>query len=172
MSSDEILSALRAMKSGDMDGFEPFYEQTKRMVFFAAKAVLKDNARSEDVMQDVYIRFLEMLDRIEEDRGVVGLLVKMARNLALNILEREQRSVELDENLHGSISTTDNPGSDLFERMRKLLDDDEYEIVILHVVDELKHREIAEMMSLPLGTVTWKYNRAIAKLQKGLGDFR
>lgn len=172
MSSDEILLAIQALKNGDMSAFETLYEQTKRMVFFAARAVLKDHARSEDVMQDAYIRFLDSLDRVQIDRGAISFLVTTARNLALNVLRKEGRAIELDEHFRGEEDDRPLIGERLFERMRDLLDDQEYEIVILHAVDELKHREIAEMMDLPLGTVTWKYSSAIAKLRSGLEDLR
>lgn len=170
MSTDEILSALRELKKGNMDAFERFYEQTKRTTFFGAYAILKDQARSEDVLQDVYLKFLERLSEIDESRSVVALLATMARNRALNVYEQEKRHVELKEELNESPAEEHRFDGDLFERMKEILDDEEYEIVILHVVDEMKHREISELMKLPLGTVTWKYNNAIQKLKKGLGD--
>ena len=50
------------------------------------------------------------------------------------------------------------------------LGDSEREIVILHAVSGFKHREIAEILGLPLSTVLSKYNRAIKKLRKTLSD--
>ena len=46
------------------------------------------------------------------------------------------------------------------------LTEEEREIVVLHVFWGYKHREIAERLSLPLGTVTWKYSTALKKLEK------
>lgn len=170
MSTDEILSALKELKSGNMDAFERFYEQTKRTTFFGAYAILKDQARSEDVLQEVYLKFLDMVKEVDESRSVVALLATMARNRALNLYEKEKRHLELKEEFNSLPSEEGRFAGDLFERMKDLLDDEEYEIVILHAVDDMKHREIAELMHLPLGTVTWKYNNAVQKLKKGLGD--
>lgn len=39
---------------------------------------------------------------------------------------------------------------------------------MLFAVGEYKHREIAEMLNLPIGTVTWKYNNAIKKLKEAI----
>lgn len=50
--------------------------------------------------------------------------------------------------------------------MTKCLDETEREIVLLHAVWGYKHREIAQMKGMPLGTVTWKYNAALEKLRK------
>lgn len=52
--------------------------------------------------------------------------------------------------------------------MNKVLSDGERQIVILHVVSGFKHREIAQMLDKPLGTVLWAYNNALAKLKKEL----
>ena len=46
------------------------------------------------------------------------------------------------------------------------LNSEESQIVLLHAVSGLKHREIAEMLDMPLATVLSKYNRSIKKLQK------
>ena len=54
--------------------------------------------------------------------------------------------------------------------MTNVLDESEREIVILHAIWQYKHREIAEILSLPLGTVTWKYKAALAKLRVFLED--
>lgn len=45
------------------------------------------------------------------------------------------------------------------------LEDTERQIVVLHALSGLKHREIAEMMQMPLPTVLSKYHRAMKKLR-------
>ena len=40
------------------------------------------------------------------------------------------------------------------------------QIVILHALTGMKHREIAELLDLPTGTVTSKYKRSLAKMRK------
>ena len=46
------------------------------------------------------------------------------------------------------------------------LTQDEREIVVLHVVTGLKHREIAELLEMPLPTVLSKYRRSLKKLER------
>ena len=48
------------------------------------------------------------------------------------------------------------------------LSDEEREIVSLHALTGLKHREIAAMMDLALPTVLSKYHRALKKLKNSL----
>ena len=54
------------------------------------------------------------------------------------------------------------------------LSDEERQIVVLHAVAGFKHREIADIVELPLPTVLSKYHRALKKLraflEKGEGQ--
>ena len=36
----------------------------------------------------------------------------------------------------------------------------------MYAIGEFKHREIADILHLPLGTVTWKYKNALSKLKE------
>ena len=48
------------------------------------------------------------------------------------------------------------------------LDDTERQVILLHAVAGLKHREIAELLKCPLSTVLSKYNRGLKKARKQL----
>ena len=50
----------------------------------------------------------------------------------------------------------------------RVLGDEERQVVMLHAVAGLKHRETAALMGLPLSTVLSRYHRALGKLQKAL----
>ncbi|MDR4968237.1 MAG: hypothetical protein RG740_01325 [Acholeplasmataceae bacterium] len=43
-------------------------------------------------------------------------------------------------------------------------------MVTLHIINDLKFREIADTIDKPLGTVLWIYNKAIKKLRAKVGD--
>ena len=51
-----------------------------------------------------------------------------------------------------------------------VLDFEERQIFILHAATGLKHREIAEILDLPTGTVLSKYSRAVKKMRKHLEE--
>ena len=56
----------------------------------------------------------------------------------------------------------------VLEQCLRALDDSERQVVILHAVGGMKHRETAELLGLPLATVLSKYSRAIKKLKSKL----
>ena len=58
----------------------------------------------------------------------------------------------------------------VLNKAMKVLTSEESSIVVMHCVTGLKHREIAEILSLPLSTVLSKYNRALKKLREELKE--
>ena len=58
----------------------------------------------------------------------------------------------------------------VLSKMFALLSKEDRDLIILHDLSGLKHREIAAMYQMPLGTVIARYNRSIRKLRKEFGD--
>ena len=52
----------------------------------------------------------------------------------------------------------------------KVLAEDEFNIVMMYAIGEYKHKEIADFLHMPLGTVTWKYANALKKLKKAIEE--
>jgi len=97
----------------------------------------------------------------------------IAKNLATDKLrERTRRSwVAADEAEAEMANLTTDPGMDPEDRMMlelalKNLTAEELQIVMLHAVGGMKHREIAKLMELPLATVLSKYHRSLKKLRQ------
>ena len=53
----------------------------------------------------------------------------------------------------------------LLEAAFKQISDEERNIIVLHVLSGLKHREIAKILDMPLATVLSKYHRGLKKLK-------
>ena len=54
----------------------------------------------------------------------------------------------------------------MLQMVLQVLSEEELQIVMLHAVAGCKHREIAQLLELPLPTVLSKYHRALKKLRK------
>lgn len=104
-------------------------------------------------------------------------LLTIARNLALSRLRRGVRRVELGEEEWNAIPAQA-PGishedRQLLQQALAGLGEEERQIVLLHAVAGLKHREIARLLEKPLSTVLSKYYRGLGKLRslmKGESD--
>ena len=102
-------------------------------------------------------------------------LLTVARNLARSRLRQSGRQIELDEEAWNAIpaAVPDVEERQLIRGALARLGTEEREIVLLHAVTGLKHREIAQLLELPLSTVLSKYHRGLKKLRaqmKGESD--
>ena len=106
-------------------------------------------------------------------------LLAVTRNLALDCLRRRHENAlppgmleggsgaAVEESGWGSAVTAEDRL--LLETLLEALSEEERQIVVLHALWGLKHRETAAQLCLPLGTVLAKYNRALKKLrEKGM----
>ncbi len=168
---DKIHVIIEELKQRDYKSFDTFYNLTKNQVFYAIVSVVKDQAQAEDLMQEVYMKFLEKIDDYKSNSNPYAYLSTIGRNLAINYYNKNKR-VFVSEELIQSIPAEEvvEENEDIF-KILDLLNPDEREIVTLHVINDLKFREIAPIVEKPLGTVLWIYNKAIKKLKEKAVDF-
>lgn len=168
----EINELLVHLKNNELQYFDEFYEQTKKNVFYMAYSILQNFSLSEDILQDTYLKFLQHVKRLNTHQSVVSYLMTIARNLSLNLLKKRKReeiidaeAFDVEEEQH-----KDEYDFELLHQIKGILNPDEFQMVVLHVLNDLPHKEVARIMKKPLGTVTWAYNNAIAKLKRRIED--
>ena len=156
------------LKHDNLDFFDDFYDLTKKQVYYAIMMIVKDVEATEDIMQDTYLRFLNNINRYKDNTNVIAFIVTIARNLAINYYNRRKKEMYFDytnyEDFHGRKDTP------LLDLMYETLEGEELQVFTLHIIDELKHREIAKIMKKPLGTITWLYNKAVKKMKQKVGE--
>ena len=165
MKLDDIIEEFRDC---NYNHFDEFYNETKKSVFFSIAAIVKDRDSIDDLMQDTYIKFLENIGKYKTKTNINAYLSTIAHNISINYYNREKRLVH-DETIIDYQVSESNKSNNYQEievlDLLKSLDDTSKEIVILHVINELKFKEIAKIVNKPLGTVLWIYNKAIKTLK-------
>ncbi len=169
--SDELIERIA---QGDQEAFHKLYEGTSSLVFGYALSILKDKHKAEDVMQDTYIKVYSNAGSYTGKGKPMAWILTITRNLALMNFRQKQHE-NIDDDQYQSIYDMPHIHSEnkmLVDHLLSRLSDEEREIVMLHAMSELKHREIAALTGLPLSTVLSKYNRAIAKLREFMKEER
>lgn len=172
MNGAKLESKVAQYAAGDRRAFDYIYESTNRPVYFAALYIVRDKSYAEDVMQETYLRALGALDRYTTGTNFTAWLVKIAKNIALNHVKKSARESPSDFTDEQEIRKYGGKETELpyvFDVAAKVLAEDKYRIVMLCQVAGYKRREVAEMLDMPIGTVTWKNNEALKKLRQHLG---
>ena len=95
-------------------------------------------------------------------------MTTIARNLAIDYL-RKQKHVTLDDVQVYQAFDASQVEKD-YMWLLEHLDLTEKEIVYLHVIEDLKFKDIAVIVDKPVGTVLWKYQEARKKMKELIKD--
>ncbi|MGN1060561.1 MAG: RNA polymerase sigma factor [Candidatus Coproplasma sp.] len=170
MKNSSLEEKIERYKKGDKSAFDYIYEHTYKPLYFNILYYVKDKACAEDLMHDAYLKALNNLSSYQIGTNFIGWLCKIGKNLALNYIEKHKREILTDfsEPFFGGSYEQELPY--IFEVAQKNLTEEEYQIVMLCQVAGYKRREVAEIFSQPIATITWKNNQALKKLKEILED--
>lgn len=170
---NSLIDLMMHIQNDEMEYFDMFFEKTKRPVFNLIYSYLRDCDESEDILQEAYLKMLRYKKKIKLDGNILSYLLQIAKTLSLNYLKRYKREDYIEDIDLIPEERKDIPRdldeSPVVKAMKAVLRDSEYQIVILHVVNGMTHKEIASLLKKPLGTITWAYNNAIEKVRRKMG---
>lgn len=173
MSISELKALVKKLQNGDITVFDTIYYETKSVVYYTILSIVKDKSLAQDIMQDTYLKMLDKIHSFKPRYGFKSWLVTIARNAAINAYNRRKRELSFDPSVDEYIFGVVESSSEkelIVKEMLETLDEIEREVIILHVIGDLKHREIAVILKKPLGTITWIYNKAINKIKNNFGE--
>jgi RNA polymerase sigma-70 factor (ECF subfamily) len=168
---------VRRARKGDEVAFGALVERYQRAAYAVALSVVGRHEDAEDAAQEA---FLVALDRLEECRSpdrFAGWLMTIVRNRSKNLIRREALR-ETEQVPPGARSGAPMPDRVTETReLRRLLQgalaelpEVQRQIVLLHDLEGWKHREIAERLGLPSGTVRSHLHFARKALRKALQE--
>lgn len=157
---------------GDREAFGELYRRTKGAVYGLTLSLLRNAHDAQEVTQDTFVRIWEAAGSYRSQGSPMAWMLTIARNLANMRLRKSSRVGELTDEEWNTIPA-DAPAVTAEDRLAlqdalSTLADGERQIVLLHAASGLKHREIAELLEIPLSTVLSKYQRALKKLRSQL----
>lgn len=172
-SAQELDFAIRRIATGDKSALAEFYRLTATQVYSYSLSVLKNRTDAEDIISDVLLEVWRCAPNYRNMGKPIAWVITIARNLCrMKLRQRSRLTDDPVENVAELVNADDGKLSledkTVIKACLGILSEREREVVIMHAVAGLKHREIAEILKLPLSTVISRYNTAIKKLSKEL----
>jgi RNA polymerase sigma-70 factor, ECF subfamily len=179
--SDEDL--LQRMAARDPDALRLLYRRHARVVHGVALAVLGSEAAAEEVTQDVFLRAWEKAGSyLPEKARVSTWLARIARNRAIDVLRHTSTRAAALEDPSASLDLlpdagAEDPGTSAETAWQRRvvraavaqLPAEQRRALTLAFLSGLTHREIAERLGEPLGTVKTRIRDALHRLRETLG---
>lgn len=168
MHQNEVNSLLVKIQDGDNRAFEDLYKQTSRGVYSFVYSFMNNHMDTEDVLQLTYMKIKQNIGYYRPGSNGVAWILEIAKNTALNEIRSKKKNQDICKDLAANYiqpSTNNDNDKSILNIIKKVLREEEQQILILHVIWNYRHKDIAQFLNLPLGTVTSKYKRSIAKVK-------
>jgi RNA polymerase sigma-70 factor, ECF subfamily len=178
---DQLSQFIEGMRHGSEDSLKLLYEATVARLHALALAILKNSADAEEVVCATYVQAWEGAAQYNRERGsAIAWLTMMCRSRALDHLRRERLRSRANE-VESSAPAAHAPVEDLVSLTEQAsrvhaallsLTPERRQLISLAFLRDMTHQEIAEQLSLPLGTVKSHLRRAFAQLRGRLEEVR
>ena len=181
--NDPLADLVVHTQRGDTDAFAGLVAQTQGGVYNLAYNVLHNYEDAQDITQEIYMRAWRALPGFRGEAKFTTWLYRLAVNTCLNKrrqLRTQLNIVDSDEVLQRLATAENDPVAAALDKERAAylwaaVDrlPEKYRLVIgLFYQEQRSYQEIAEILSLPLGTVKAHLNRAREALAQSLGQDR
>lgn len=168
--NERIEELIFRLSEGSMGAFDELYGLIKTDVYSYALSKCQNPKDAEDIMQDTFVQIYKYAKRYNPQGKPLAWIFTIITNLSIRKFQINSRFTEYDDSfqetpIEGAFDE-DIANSEFLKQIMGTLNPDEQEIIVLHIVSGLKHKEIADLLDKPLSTVLSRYNRAIKKLKK------
>lgn len=142
-------------------------------LFRMAFRMVGDRHEAEDVVQETYRSAWRSRERYQSGRGDRAWLASILRRRVVDRWRRRRPPVVVqgETTLDASVPAEDPLAGELSDEMQRALDrlpKELRETLLLVVVGELTHQEVADLLGVPLGTVLSRVSRARRRLREFL----
>lgn len=171
--SESINNVEKAFAQGEEQALKAAYMLHGKLVYTYCRRAL-DEPRSMDVTQEVFISAWRNRHRFDPSRGtLVSWLVSITKNRIIDNLRAERRHTERRDTREPTELAAPDQVDAIAEKLLvadalRSLPDRARRVVTLHYFDDLTHRQIAERLSMPLGTVKSDIRRSLMQLRSQL----
>jgi RNA polymerase sigma-70 factor (ECF subfamily) len=175
-------------REGDREAFGRLVRRHQRRVYAATLHILGNHSDADDATQEAFVRAFRGLPSFDGRADFFTWLYRIAVNTALNTLRGGKRGAALTQ--RGSTEAAhvggrpEALGQDAHDPSRQTQQSAEVHRVlgaiselsptlrvtlVLATIEELPHKQIAEILEIPEGTVAWRVNEARRLLRQRLG---
>lgn len=166
-------------RTGDHEAFGRLVRRYQRRVYSAALHILQNHSDADDATQEAFVRAYKSLSTFDGRSDFFTWLYRITVNTALNALRGGKRGAALahrggTEAAHvggrpEALGQETGDPSQQLQRSAEVhrvleaiaeLSPSLRVTIVLATIEELPHKQIAEILEIPEGTVAWRVNEA------------
>ena len=188
IADDELVAQY---KNGNVEAFDRLLERYGKPLYNFIFRMLGDKAKSEDILQDVFVRIIQNIQRYKMKGQFKSWIFTIANHLAISELRyrSKRRSLSLDQKVgtgEGNLKLGDLVGDEKYlpdvlaerKELREKLDEaiqslpiEQRQVLMMRESSGLSFREIATILRCPLNTALGRMHYALRNLRQTLSEF-
>ena len=169
----ELHELFSGLKNKKQNAYNKLYEKYYSLVYGIVFSIIKNKEDSEDVAHEVFTKIYKMpIDKLPISNEA-SWLYTVSKNESFLYLRKSKPNISIEEayEIPCDLSDIDKViDSEFYNKAIARLKVDEKMIVSLKVLSDFTFQKIAQIMNMPIGTVQWKYYKAINNLKISIGS--
>lgn len=168
IAKDVISGAQKGRRDSQRLLFETFQPAVQRLLV----GMCRDQELARDLTQDVFLQAFAKLSQLRDPKALGGWLKQLTVNTALSHFRKPQQLTS-DNDSQPELDAQDWLSQsdwltqlDTVEHLLAQLDDHEYQLIWLYLVEGYQHDELAEMFATTAVVIRQRYHRALKKLKE------
>ena len=176
MNDKEFNVAMDRIRKKDKSALREIYEEYVGFIYNVCLSVLKNKESAEDITSEFFIRLWEKAGQYKPGQAHKGYMATIARNMCIDYIRKYHKEELLDNDEEDNtnpleVADEKTPENEVVEslsvdqaldRLKPIY----RQIVTMKVLGDMTFKEIAEVLNIPMGTVTWNYQDAIKQLRR------
>lgn len=169
----ELLKMLKGKKREAEKAFSYIYEKHSQRIYAYCLRVIGMPEDANDVFQEAFYKFYDMVQRADSLQNIPGLLIRIARNLCLNFKRDKKHNFNIDDYNFSTIEDGYEHKEllDLISNSLELLEFPYREVFILRQYQGLAYSEISELTGDSVSAVKNRFWRAKEKIKEVLEPY-
>jgi RNA polymerase sigma-70 factor (ECF subfamily) len=170
------MALVQRCRAGDLGAFEEIYRAHSPKLYSLACRMLGNATEAEDLLQEIFLAAHRKLDSFRGDAALGTWLYRLATNQCLDHLRsRAARSNQMTDALDDERALSDVGSRSIAERTVARMDleralarlpDGARAAFVLHDIQGLEHREVAETLGIAEGTSKSQVHKARLRLRR------
>lgn len=172
-SEDQFVKRLQD-DSSSQEAFRELISLYKERLYWHIRNIVKNHDDTDDVLQNTFLKVYRNIGQFKGDSKLYSWIYRIATNEAITFLNKKARKLKItSEELQDQIisnleSDVYFEGSEIQLKLQKaiaILPDKQQQVFNMKYFEELKYREMAEILDTSEGALKASYHHAVKKIE-------
>ncbi len=176
VNSSDLHRLLGRVKTGDREAFMTLTKTYQKNVFYMAFSFSHNREDALDIVQETFLRLYQKIHLFREDMNFKNWLLQLTKNLCIDhyrkytkrhiqmAAEKRVEDMNLSSEKNGD-RIRETELSDAVHSCLERLSERQRMVFVMKHYNNMKYREIAEILNIALGTVKSLHSKAVRNLR-------